>query len=100
MRKSANRNRVQRERLWDDQGRLWLLEPIGQSPEDVPRLINQSGRVVLHGDGRPLRWLAADEARDIWHRVTQEQASPDARPYDVEVWRSGNDLLLGFAVAC
>lgn len=109
----SNRNRVLDNRLWDNDGREWLLDPLagGLSREAIEASVNSGRRIVVHQYRKPLRWLAGDQARTYWRSIEEhtwsgddddEEILPDEMGltyWGVE-WRSGGDVLLGIEASC
>lgn len=109
----SNRNRVLDNRLWDNDGWEWLLDPLPErlSREAIEAYVNSGRRIVVHQYRRPLRWLAGDRARTYWRSVKEHTWPGDDDDEDIlrdEMgltyggieWRSGDDVPLGIEASC
>lgn len=66
----SNRNRVLDDRLWDTDGREWLLDLLAErlSREAIEAYVNSGRRIVVHQYREPLRWLAGIKPERIGGR--------------------------------
>ncbi|SDR70318.1 hypothetical protein SAMN04489717_0157 [Actinopolymorpha singaporensis] len=99
------------DRLWDDEGRVWIRSGAGwASVQDVERLLREGRRIVVHGFGRPMVWIPAERSELFWASIREHFRSSEAPPgpqpdadgltYTAMIWRSGEDNLLGFDARC
>ncbi|HWC11461.1 MAG TPA: hypothetical protein VG455_09585 [Acidimicrobiales bacterium] len=109
----SNRNRVLDDRLWDTDGREWLLDLLAErlSREAIEAYVNSGRRIVVHQYREPLRWPCWNQARTYWRSIKEhtwsgedddEEVPPDEMglTYRGVEWRSDGHVLLGIDASC
>lgn len=110
-RKGIPRAHVSGDRLWDEEGDLWLgVRGAWATEADVERLVSKQCPVVVHGLGRSFRSLSARVAGSFWSTVRPHFEVPgsglgaardaDGVTYSAQVWTRDGQSLLGFVENC
>ena len=117
----VSRNRVYRDRLWDNHGTVWR-RVLGEwlDADAVEELLRGGTRAVVQTFEGPMCWLTPQQAREEWKRIRPyfqqpgadegdspvvEQAARDVTDadefsYTGIAWRCGGDRLIGFHQSC